>query len=228
MRRVYINGTPPQDWVTEAEAVTKQLRDASKVSLTANDYTIQLFPALKAETEMPSTGMALLAIGEMNNRLYIRVFDGAGSTIVNTKELKQEPDYSPIHEMRKLLTSNWDTTSLKPLEKIEICKIATSIVQRAKIGAIIESNEELWRDDRIRNWLLSQFNNKCWYSEAQESVSSVHVDHYRPKGRFKQELGGETEEGYWWLAFDLSNYRICGQLLNVNKGDLFPIITYLP
>lgn len=224
MRRVYINGTPPQDWVTDAEAVTQQLRDASKVSLTANDYTIQLFPALKTESEMPSTGIALLAIGELNKRLCIRVFDGTGIAMADIRESKQEPDDSPIHEMQRLLTSNWDANLLKPLEKIEICKIATSIVQRAKIGAIIESKEDLWRDDRIRNWLLSQFNNKCWYSEAQDSVSSVHVDHYRPKGRLKQELGGETEEGYWWLAFDWRNYRICGQLLNVKKGDLFPII----
>lgn len=89
---------------------------------------------------------------------------------------------------------------------------------------IITANEGLWRDDRIRNWLLGQFNNKCWYSEAQDSVSSIHVDHYRPKGRIKQELGAVPERGYWWLAFTWDNYRICGQLLNVKKGDLFPII----
>lgn len=91
-------------------------------------------------------------------------------------------------------------------------------------NGIIAAKESLWRDDRIRNWLLSQFNNKCWYSEAQDSVSSIHVDHYRPKGRIKQDLGASTEGGYWWLAFSWKNYRICGQLLNVKKGDLFPII----
>jgi hypothetical protein len=89
---------------------------------------------------------------------------------------------------------------------------------------IIEENEELWRDDRIRDWLLDQFKNKCWYSEAYESVSSIHVDHYRPKGRVKQAPKANPEAGYWWLAFAWSNYRICGQLLNVKKGDLFPII----
>jgi len=125
MRRVVINGTPPQDWVNNAEAVTQQLRVAAN----------------EAERE-----------------------------------------------------------------------------------SIIEANKHLWIDDRIRNWLLSQFNNKCWYSEAQDSVSSIHVDHYRPKGRVKQQLGAEFEGGYWWLAFDWNNYRICGQLLNVKKGDLFPII----
>jgi hypothetical protein len=50
------------------------------------------------------------------------------------------------------------------------------------------------------------------------------VDHYRPKGRIKQDLGANPEGGYWWLAFKWENYRICGQLLNVKKGDLFPIV----
>ncbi len=88
--------------------------------------------------------------------------------------------------------------------------------------AIIEQRKTLWTDDRIRGWLLKQFANKCWYTEAQDAVSSIHVDHYRPKGRAK-DLDGSMCEGYWWLAFDWSNYRICGQLINVKKQDLFPI-----
>lgn len=90
-------------------------------------------------------------------------------------------------------------------------------------GEIIKKNEGLWRDDRIRDWLLQQFNNKCWYTEAYDSVSSIHVDHYRPKGRAK-DLDGNEYEGYWWLAFEWKNYRICGQLINVKKLDVFPIV----
>lgn len=88
--------------------------------------------------------------------------------------------------------------------------------------AIIEAHEQLWRDDRVRNWLLDLFHRKCWYTEAQEAVSSFHVDHFRPKGR---AVNGDVvrEDGYWWLAFDWSNYRICGQLINVKKKDQFPL-----
>jgi hypothetical protein len=92
--------------------------------------------------------------------------------------------------------------------------------ERAKI---IDKESGLWRDDRIRNWLLGQFANKCWYTEAKESVSAYHVDHYRPKGRVK-DLHGNEAEGYWWLAFEWTNYRIGGQLINVKKLDVFPII----
>lgn len=96
---------------------------------------------------------------------------------------------------------------------------ATTKVEREEI---IDKNQGLWRDDRIRNWLLNQFNNKCWYTEAYESVSSIHVDHYRPKGRVK-DLNGNKNDGYWWLAFNWKNYRICGQLINVKKSDAFPL-----
>jgi hypothetical protein len=124
VRRVVIQGTPPQDWITDAEAITTRLRTAA-------------------------------------------------------------------HE-----------------------------TERAQI---IKENESLWRDDRIRNWLLQQFANKCWYTEAYDSVSSTHVDHYRPKGRAK-DLDGNECEGYWWLAFECDNYRICGQLINVKKLDVFPLV----
>jgi len=119
-------------------------------------------------------------------------------------------------------------TGAPPAEWVQDAEAVTqqlrAATDEAARNAIIDANQGLWRDDRIREWLLSQFNDKCWYSEAHESVSSIHVDHYRPKCRVKQELGGTTEDGYWWLAFDWTNYRICGQLLNVKKGDLFPII----
>jgi hypothetical protein len=125
MRRVHIDGTPPADWMTEADAVTDQLRAAT------------------------------------------------------------------------------DTEARK---------------------AIIDANHGLWRDERIRTWLRRQFHDKCWFSEAREGVSAIHVDHFRPKGRIKDDRQGiVAHEGYWWFAFDWRNYRICGQLINTKKGDLFPI-----
>jgi hypothetical protein len=89
--------------------------------------------------------------------------------------------------------------------------------------AIIDKNEGVWREERVRDWLLSFFNNKCWYTEAQEVVSAVHVDHYRPKGRVTDIEKKNERDGYWWLAFQWTNYRICGQLINTKKSDVFPL-----
>ena len=88
--------------------------------------------------------------------------------------------------------------------------------------ALVWANRRLWRDKGLLAWLSGLSHGKCWYSEALESVSAYHVDHFRPKGRATQSEGTKRA-GYWWLVFDWKNYRVCGQLLNVKKRDLFPV-----
>lgn len=74
-----------------------------------------------------------------------------------------------------------------------------------------------------------RFKNKCWYCEAEEIRSDMPVDHFRPKGKVDED---EEHEGYWWLAFDWTNYRcactFCNSTRNFvetqgGKGNLFPI-----
>ncbi len=101
----------------------------------------------------------------------------------------------------------------------------TAATNEAERDAIIEKHEKLWRDPLIRDWLLGLFHNKCWYTEAQEAVSAYHVDHYRPKGRVTNVGRADPEPGYWWLTFKWENYRICGQLINVKKNDMFPLLS---
>jgi len=88
---------------------------------------------------------------------------------------------------------------------------------------IIEGNRTFWRDARLTDWLLSQFNNKCWYTEAATNVASFHVDHFRPKGEVKN-LDKTKEAGYWWLAFNWKNYILAGQLINTKKSSYFPLV----
>lgn len=96
-------------------------------------------------------------------------------------------------------------------------------VNDADRQVILDRHEGFWRDDRIRDWLMGQFSNKCWYTEAEESISPIHVDHFRPKGRVKN-LDGSYEGGYWWLTFNWKNYVIAGHLVNSKKSDMFPIM----
>lgn len=115
---------------------------------------------------------------------------------------------------------------LPPQEWLDKAEQITELLRNASSNderqQIIKDNEAHWRKDSFRKWLIDQFHRKCWYSEAKESVSSYHIDHFRPKGRVK-ELNGPPREGYWWLAFRWENYRISGQLLNVKKSDIFPL-----
>lgn len=126
--------------------------------------------------------------------------------------------------MRKVVIPEKQTPPQDWLEEAQkltaALSAATSDDERTKL---IEQHEGLWRDNRVRDWLLGLFHNKCWYTEAQEAVSAYHVDHYRPKGRVTDIGRTKPEPGYWWLAFEWKNYRICGHLINVKKSDVFPL-----
>jgi uncharacterized protein (TIGR02646 family) len=83
---------------------------------------------------------------------------------------------------------------------------------------IIDDNDHLWGG--IKSHLLNLSHRKCWYSESRDVYSHYHVDHFRPKKR-AFDLAGIDQGGYWWLAFEWTNYRICGSVGNSKKGDKF-------
>ena len=89
-----------------------------------------------------------------------------------------------------------------------------------KRNEIIDKNSALW--GKIKSHLLALSHNKCWYSEAKESFSHYHVDHFRPK-KHSYNINHEDEGGYWWLAFEWTNYRITGSVGNSKKGDRFSV-----
>jgi uncharacterized protein (TIGR02646 family) len=85
---------------------------------------------------------------------------------------------------------------------------------------IIDDNQALW--GQLKDFLLDISQNKCWYSEARDAYAHYHVDHFRPK---KEALGIDKVDygGYWWLAFQWTNYRVCGGAGNVRKGAKFAV-----
>ncbi len=86
--------------------------------------------------------------------------------------------------------------------------------------AIIDKNQHLWGE--LKDWLLSLSDQKCWFSEAKDCFSHWDVEHFRPKKSAKDQDGNEYD-GYWWLAFDWQNFRICGNAGNRKKGTYFPL-----
>ena len=85
---------------------------------------------------------------------------------------------------------------------------------------LIDSNSALWRE--LKEWLLELSHGKCWFSEAKDCFSHWDVEHYRPKKSSKHERCA-TYHGYWWLAFDWRNFRICGNVGNRKKSSFFPL-----
>jgi hypothetical protein len=82
---------------------------------------------------------------------------------------------------------------------------------------IIDDNASLWGE--VKSWLEEFSHGKCWFSEAKDTCSHWQVEHFRPKKTAK----GIDGRGYWWLAFDYLNYRLCGGVVNAKKGSFFPL-----
>lgn len=109
---------------------------------------------------------------------------------------------------------------LKKANKVtDALEAATTQKERDEI---IDANAKVWGE--LKQWLLDRSFGKCWFSEAKDCFTHWDVEHFRPKKNAKS-LDGIKRAGYWWLAFDWRNFRICGKVGNVKKGTFFPLKT---
>lgn len=91
---------------------------------------------------------------------------------------------------------------------------------------LIEANKKHWKDHDLTRWLLWLSSDKCWYTETKFGGDYPELEHFRPKRETRERDGKlhATHPGYFWLAFDLGNYRLCKSRPNRKKGAFFPIL----
>jgi hypothetical protein len=93
---------------------------------------------------------------------------------------------------------------------------------KAERDKIIDDNSAVWGE--LKPWLLELSKGKCWFSEARDYFCHWDIEHYRPK-KVAKDIDGTARDGYWWLAFDWQNFRVCGNVGNRKKGGFFPLRT---
>jgi len=132
----------------------------------------------------------------------------------------------PVNTSRieELLTKDWLDKANALTEELK------NLSSHEERRALIKRNENLWT--QVKDVLLQASHGKCWYSEAREICSDYHIDHFRPKNR-AVNLDGGIRPGYWWLAFNWTNFRVAGSICNSphndtsgelrGKRDLFPL-----
>ncbi len=72
----------------------------------------------------------------------------------------------------------------------------------------------------LKTWLSDASGGKCWYCEAKLGRAPLDVDHFRPKLKITVDgvkLGEDS--GYYWLAYEWSNFRISCQRCNRPETD---------
>jgi uncharacterized protein (TIGR02646 family) len=74
---------------------------------------------------------------------------------------------------------------------------------------IIEDNQNCWT--ALREAFEGVSHDKCWYTECKNQGADNDIDHFRPKGKVRED---RTHPGYYWLAFDWRNMRLSCQRAN--------------
>lgn len=113
--------------------------------------------------------------------------------------------------------------------KTRALEITGEILAEASIDEkrkLIDKYEAHWRDPGLIRWLSGLSYDKCWYTETKFGGDYQEVEHFRPKKNTRDVDGAVllTHKGYYWLAFDIKNYRLCKRRPNAKKSTFFPII----
>lgn len=115
---------------------------------------------------------------------------------------------------------NWKARALEITRDI---LIAATLEEK---HILIARYKDHWRNDDLIKFLSDISFEKCWYTETKFGGDYQEVEHFRPKKGTKNldGSGHENHTGYYWLAFELSNYRLCKSRPNRKKGTFFPIV----
>jgi len=124
------------------------------------------------------------------------------------------PGWTPWSQER------WQAWLEKSNQLVEQLATLEAAGQKAERNALIDASRGHW--GALKEWLLALSGKKCWFSEVRELYSHYDVEHFRPKKEAKT-LDSTERDGYWWLAFNHMNFRVCGNVGNRKKGGWFPL-----
>ncbi len=146
----------------------------------------------------------------------MRFIEFRDKTPANTPPDPNVPDWVPWTQQQ---WQEWLTVSDQLRHALEQLNEAGDTATRNRF---IDQNSAHW--GQLKPWLKALSKGKCWFSEVRELYSHYDVEHFRPKKEAKN-LDKTVRDGYWWLAFDYTNLRLCGNVGNRKKGGWFPLKT---
>lgn len=80
---------------------------------------------------------------------------------------------------------------------------------RRRRAQLIKDNAHRWT--ALREAFEAASDGKCWYTECKSPGADNDIDHFRPKGKVRED---RQHPGYYWLAFDWQNMRLSCQRSN--------------
>ncbi|WP_394233602.1 hypothetical protein [Pseudomonas anguilliseptica] len=132
----------------------------------------------------------------------------------------RRPTDTDIPDWQAWSQEKWDNWLQRSTELAKALAELEAQSNREARNAMIDANSSHW--SALKPWLRALSYGKCWFSEARDLYSHYDVEHFRPKKQAKS-LDGTERDGYWWLAFNYMNFRVCGNVGNRKKGGWFPL-----
>ena len=81
-----------------------------------------------------------------------------------------------------------------------------------------------YNQKEVKDLLMRIHHGKCCYCEKRLERRDLQVEHFRPRGAFRQETDGTNEyPGYYWLAYSWDNLLLACPTCNGTKGEKFPL-----
>src|SRR5262245_3823558 len=122
---------------------------------------------------------------------------------------------------------NPDSVTISPARRASLTALTTQLSNLAvadRADYVNDHRNESWGHPDVLAALRTAVGNKCWYTEVCLEGADPNVDHFRPKGRVREvdeelNVTGLHWDGYWWLAFELLNFRLASMHANQRRVD---------
>ncbi|KFF03873.1 HNH endonuclease family protein [Chryseobacterium luteum] len=132
--------------------------------------------------------------------------------------------------MRYINVEGYNPKSLKIVSQKKLSEMISKVSIAEKKAYLDVPDNQIWTKYKRGFERLSH--NKCWFTEAYSTLSDFHIEHFRPKKKiyliknkdpYIEERIATDNNGYWWLSFELGNFRLAGGKPNQYKGNYFPL-----
>jgi len=98
-------------------------------------------------------------------------------------------------------------------ERARRARAAAAAAAPEERSKLINEYSRVWSE--LKEILAGLSYQKCWYCETRRVRDDYSVDHFRPKSA----LRSDDHQGYWWLAFEPSNFRFSCRHCNERRRD---------
>lgn len=139
--------------------------------------------------------------------------------------IKIEKSFNDIPESLKPATVDFFQTSKIPMTSKNTHAVRESM---AKSRKYIPEADTRYKHKDIKDSLVKIYGYKCAYCGIHLPQSMLHVEHFRPKGKYPPKDGYNTKihqphSGYYWISLSWDNLLLACTDCNNYKGSIFDI-----